>query len=284
MGIALGVVGSKIIEGEVKSLEQVEQKITNDVFKLFSKPNNPRQLRRSSSSTGSYSHLELIDNHLSFDAPDDENKCKEAASWCGSLGLLLLRYTPALTPLFLGAFLVARNENWTWDEAVYYMVVTCTTIGYGDFTPDSDSMKLFALLYIPLGVGAMGHFLGTIANFIIDKRRQKCDVKLWRHEITLEDLKMMDIDDDGVVKEVEFLTFMLVAMKKVDRELIDRIREHFHLLDLTNSGTLTRADLEAMAKKRLRSARTKLRLAQYKVRSLRQSTLIEKCYHGANPF
>jgi hypothetical protein len=48
----------------------------------------------------------------------------------------------------------------------------------------------------------------------------------------------MDIDDDGVVKEVKFLTFMLVAMNKVDRELIDRIREHFHNLDLTKSGTL----------------------------------------------
>jgi hypothetical protein len=179
-----------------------------------------------------------------------------------------MRYIPALAPLFLGASLIAMFEGWTWDETVYYMVVTCTTIGYGDFTPQRDSLRLFAVLYIPLGVGAMGHFLATIANFIIEQRRKACDTKLWKHEITLEDLRFMDIDGDGVVKEVEFLTFMLVAMKKVDRELIDRIREHFHQLDMTNSGTLVRADLVVMAKKRLRSARTKLRLAEYKVRSL----------------
>lgn len=126
-------------------------------------------------------------------------------------------------------------------------------------------MKLFAVLYIPLAVGAMGHFLGTLANFIIEQRRRKFDKKLWKHEITLEDLEDMDENEDGYVSEVEFVTFMLVAMKKVDKELIDRIRDHFHHLDLSNSGTLCRADLELMAKKNLRSARTKLRLRQYKV-------------------
>jgi hypothetical protein len=275
LGIALGVVGSKIVENEVKSLQLAEEKISKDVLKLFSNPENPRSLlRRSSSTTESYSHLEGIDDHLSFDTPANDDACRQSATWCGSLCLLLMRYVPALAPLFLGAFWIAMFEGWTWDETVYYMVVTCTTIGYGDFTPDRDSIRLFAVLYIPLGVGAMGHFLGTIANFIIEQRRNACDTKLWKHEITLEDLKSMDTDDDGVVNEVEFLTFMLVAMKKVDRELIDRIREHFHHLDLTNSGTLVRADLELMAKKRLRSDRTKLRLSEYKVRSLPSQLLL----------
>lgn len=127
---------------------------------------------------------------------------------------------------------------------------------------------MFAVLYIPLAVGAMGHFLGTIANFIIEQRRRQFDKKLWRHEITLEDLEDMDEDEDGFVTEVEFVSFMLVAMKKVDKELIDRIREHFHNLDLSGSGNLVREDLELMARKKLRSARSKLRLQQYKVRTL----------------
>jgi hypothetical protein len=135
-------------------------------------------------------------------------------------------------------------------------------------------MRLFAVLYIPLGVGALGHFLGTIANFLMEQRQKACDTKLWKHEITLEDLRFMDIDGNGVVKEVEFLTFMLVAMKKVDRELINRIREHFHQLDLTNSGALVCVDLELMAKKHLQSALTKLRLAEYKVHSLSRPALL----------
>ena len=130
--------------------------------------------------------------------------------------------------------------------------------------PQSESMKLFAVFFIPLSVGAMGHFLGTVANFIVEQRRKTYDKHLWKHEITLEDLKSMSSNADGVVSELDFVIFMLHAMKKVDMELIDHIREHFHVLDLTQSNTLCRQDLELMAKKKLRSVKCKLRLQAYR--------------------
>jgi potassium channel subfamily K len=262
LGIALGIVGSKIIESEVETLQKAEQKVTQDVFKIFSRDMNSKSLKRNESS-GSFAYLS---DHESFHDEDNDPKWKQTLTWWRSFCALLCRYTPALAPLFLGAYFIARYEGWELDETVYYMVVTTTTIGYGDYVPERESTKLFAVFYIPLAVGAMGHFLGTIANFIIDKRREHFDKKLWSHEISLEDLAAMDEGKDGYVTEVEFLAFMLVAMKKVDKELIDRIREHFRYLDLTNSGTLVRKDLELMAKKKLRTARSKLRLAQYKTK------------------
>ena len=264
LGIALGIIGSKIIESEVETFEKAEQRMTTKVFGIFSRDQNPRALNRSESS-GSFSYLSDCDKPSFHE--EDEPKWKQFTTFWRSLCVLLLRYTPALTPLFIGAFFMSRYEGWKLDETVYYMVVTSTTIGYGDYVPERQSTKLFAVLYIPLAVGAMGHFLGTIANFIIDERRKKFDKKLWKHEITLEDLTDMDENEDGYVTEVEFLVFMLVAMKKVDKELTDRIRDHFYHLDVTNNGVLARADLELMARKKLRTARSKLRLAQYKVRN-----------------
>jgi len=120
------------------------------------------------------------------------------------------------------------------------------------------------VLFIPLSVGAMGHFLGTIANFIVEQRSRVYDKQLWRHEITLEDLHSMSEGHGETVTELEFVLFMLKAMKKVDADLVDKIREHFRRLDLTGSGTLVRADLELMAKRKLRGARSKLRLGTYK--------------------
>ena len=108
-------------------------------------------------------------------------------------------------------------------------------------------MKLFAVLFIPLSVGAMGHFLGTVANFIIEQRRKAYDKRLWKHELTLQDLYCMS--ETGVVTELDFVIFMLQAMKKVDRELIDHIRHHFRVLDVTRSNTLCRDDLELTAKR-----------------------------------
>jgi potassium channel subfamily K len=261
LGIALGVVGSKMFEGKVKSLKRAEQKLTKDVLKLFSRERTSSSLSRSES-VGSVSTVGTMNsNHTSSREYLQEEKCVHATARCASLFLVLMLYVPALIPLLLGACLIARNEGWTWDETIYYMVTTCSTIGYGDVTPHSNSMKMFAILYIPLAVGAVGHFLGSIANFIIESRHKVFEKVFWQHEMTLEDLMTMDEDHDGVVTEAEFLTF------KVDRELIDHIRDHFYKLDVNRNGTLDRADLEAMARKNLRSVRTKLRLSEYKVRS-----------------
>ena len=126
LGIALGIVGSKIIESEVETLEKAERKMTSDVFKLFSRSNS-RELRHSDSSSFSY----LSDDLAATFRQDleEKRKCKNALTWWRSLCVLLLKYTPALAPLFLGAYLIARYEGWTVDETVYYMVVTSTTIG-----------------------------------------------------------------------------------------------------------------------------------------------------------
>ena len=71
---------------------------------------------------------------------------------------------------------------------------------------------------------------------------------------------------DDVVTEYDFVIFMLKAMKKVDGDLVDKIRDHFRRLDLTGNGILDREDLELMAKKKLRATKSKLQLGRYKRR------------------
>ena len=66
---------------------------------------------------------------------------------------------------------------------ISYCVVTTTTIGFGDFTPERQALRAFAVLFIPLSVGAMGHFLGTIANFIVEQRSRHFDKQLYVHNI-----------------------------------------------------------------------------------------------------
>ena len=168
--------------------------------------------------------------------------------------------------------IIGHNEGWSFIDSIYYCVVTTTTIGYGDRVPQHEAMKLFAVLFIPLSVGAMGHFLGTVANFIIEQRRKAYDKRLWKHELTLQDLYCMS--ETGVVTELDFVIFMLQAMKKVDRELIDHIRHHFRVLDVTRSNTLCRDDLELTAKKKLRSVKTKLRMSAYRQSILKSSSII----------
>ncbi len=51
----------------------------------------------------------------------------------------------------------------TYVQALYYTVITATTVGYGDFVPITDQARLFAVSLILLGVGT---FLSAVVLVI----------------------------------------------------------------------------------------------------------------------
>ena len=60
---------------------------------------------------------------------------------------LELLITTIITILF-GATVFVYLEDWRWIDAIYFCVITLTTIGYGDFAPVTDLGKIFNMLYI----------------------------------------------------------------------------------------------------------------------------------------
>lgn len=48
-------------------------------------------------------------------------------------------------------------------DAFYFSVVTLTTVGYGDFAPETDVGKLFTAVYVLVGVGILLAFVTTVA-------------------------------------------------------------------------------------------------------------------------
>lgn len=283
LAIALGVVGHKIVESQVSSITKAETRLVEDLATAFRKKVTASQRQKayakrsdSGGSGGSFSYLNDVDQvgysirrrGIAITSP-----WHSTLDWFKKFGVMLGTYAPALTPLFLGAFYMGHFEGWSWSDVIYYCVITTTSIGYGDLTPIREDTRLFAVIYIPLAVGAMGHFLGTIATFIVEQRTQKTNEVLWKHELTMDDLRSMS-SSDGTVTELDFVVFMLKAMKKVDDDLIEAIREHFDKLDLTHSGTLDRQDLELRAQKQLRAVKTKLRLGSYKEQLLRKCSSV----------
>jgi Ion channel len=154
-----------------------------------------------------------------------------------------------------------------WRGAMYYAVITATTVGYGDMAPTSQRGRLVAVLLIPIAVAVMGHWIRSVAAFIMERRQMdNLRRKLLERELQLSDLTVMDENGDGQVSQLEFLRFMLVALNKVDERTLLNLQLYFERLDVDKTGTLNKQDIIANAKAKLRQTNRKLELSAYKQR------------------
>lgn len=66
--------------------------------------------------------------------------------------------------LMVGTLTYHYLEGWSVVDSLYFSVVTLTTIGYGDFSPQTDAGKMFTIIYIIAGIGMILSFINTIQH------------------------------------------------------------------------------------------------------------------------
>lgn len=76
----------------------------------------------------------------------------------------------------IGSFVYHYLEGWSWIDSIYFCIITLTTIGYGDFSPQTDGGKLFTIFYILIGLGIILSFINTVYSHYYDiKTKKKSD-------------------------------------------------------------------------------------------------------------
>lgn len=58
-------------------------------------------------------------------------------------------------------------QRWSIRDAVYFSVVTFSTVGFGDIKPDNDGAKLFTCVFALIGIGIIGIALGFIGQNLV---------------------------------------------------------------------------------------------------------------------
>ena len=75
-----------------------------------------------------------------------------------------------VTILAIASIIYRYLEGWRWIDAIYFSVITLATVGYGDFSPQTDAGKIFTIFYIFLGLGLFVTTATAFADRMINVR------------------------------------------------------------------------------------------------------------------
>ncbi|KAJ6223986.1 hypothetical protein RDWZM_002531 [Blomia tropicalis] len=73
-----------------------------------------------------------------------------------------LALTILMLYLFLGAIIFWSTENWTLFHSFYYVFISMTTIGFGDFVPHKISVLMYAFIYLLFGLALTSMCINVI--------------------------------------------------------------------------------------------------------------------------
>ena len=81
---------------------------------------------------------------------------KDTQYRAGAVWMLLL--------LLTGTIFYHLEEGWSWIDALYFSVITLSTVGYGDLSPTTPLSKVFTMAYIIMGISIFVSFASMLAK------------------------------------------------------------------------------------------------------------------------
>ncbi|GAB7010254.1 NAD-binding protein [Halorubrum trueperi] len=157
----------------------------------------------------------LLRNRDRFDQTVDLSPLQIASlSAIGGVGLYGSVGAYALRDEFTG-------DPLTWSDAVYFVIVTIATVGYGDFAPTTVRARWFALSIILFGTGAFTVAVGTLIGPVIESRMATAFGIM-----TASDLSLLE---DHVV---------VLGYGDVTDSLLDELDDETELIVVTDDATV----------------------------------------------
>jgi voltage-gated potassium channel Kch len=178
----------------------------------------------------------LDDDPNDDEAPDD--RWQLAMAGASVLGVLLC-----------GTLFFALSEEDHWEHpartALYFSLVTMSTVGYGDVTVSQRHSKGFAIFYILLSSVVFATALDKVSMVYAARAAEAKKQRFLAMELDVAGILDMDDSGDGKVDKGEFLYFGLQKMGSLEAGDADvaRIMEAFDTYDVDGSGSLDHYDI-----------------------------------------
>jgi voltage-gated potassium channel len=134
----------------------------------------------------------------------------KASEFLKTNNFIYAAYITSATILF-GTVGISYTENLDFGNALWWAIVTTTTVGYGDISPKTALGKLIAVILMIVGIGFLGMLTGTISTYFIRKlKKPECEAETSiNNVISLDGLSEDEIKN--VKSYVRFLKINLIC-------------------------------------------------------------------------
>ena len=72
--------------------------------------------------------------------------------------------------LLIGISVYHNVEGWNYLDSAYFLVMTATTVGYGDIVPQTIFGKIITMVYSFLGIAFVFYMISLMTHYVLDKR------------------------------------------------------------------------------------------------------------------
>lgn len=75
--------------------------------------------------------------------------------------------------IVLGASFYQWLEKWSIVDSYFFVVVTLSTVGYGNIVPETNAGKIFTIFYIIVGIGIFSALISDLVRRSRERRKRK---------------------------------------------------------------------------------------------------------------
>ena len=102
-----------------------------------------------------------------------------------------------------------QTYTMTFVNAIYWGLVTGTTVGYGDVAPTTDGTKIFSVFFLVLAVITTANALSTLGDALMSNPSSDAVTNLLAKKLDADFIMSLDMDGSGEVSEYEYLAAMV---------------------------------------------------------------------------
>lgn len=127
------------------------------------------------------------------------------------------------------------GQTKTFSQSFYMAIITMTTVGFGDFSPQTKIGRFIGLILMVLGVLATTNLITSMSAYQDGRRRKARELRQKHDDL----FPAVDYNNSGTLGRAQFQLYMLLKLGKTSLEDLKQLDNIFNEMDHSGDGQIS---------------------------------------------